>query len=113
MVFEQRKIGFYSAKGLIIGFLLITASAFAVFDGPVDWSASAGMASSAVSSGTKSFLGNPAGILDVQSEGASAGWRREWELEELSTGNIAGVMSREWGSAAIGGSFTGKSDFYT
>ncbi len=113
MVFEQRKIGYYGARGLIISFLLICASAFAVFDGPMDWSASAGVASSAVSSGAKSFWGNPAGILDVHSEGASAGWRREWELDELSTGNVAGVMSREWGSAAIGGSFTGKTDFYT
>lgn len=108
---EIKKSIFVQAS--LAALLLFSMTAKAVFDGPVDWSASAGVSSSAVGSGAKSFWGNPAGILDVENWSASVGWHREWELEELSTGNVSGVFSGEWGSAAVGGSFTGQSTLYT
>jgi len=108
---EIKKSIFVQAS--LAALFLVSITAMAVFDGPVDWSASAGVSSSAVGSGAKSFWGNPAGILSIEKWGASVGWRQEWELDELSTGNVSGVFSGEWGSAAVAGSFTGKSSFYT
>jgi len=92
---------------------MLAASCFAAFDGPSDWSASQGHAATAICAGPSAFWGNPSGILSVQSWGVSADWHREWEMDQLSTGRLAGVLASDWGTLAIGGSFTGDSDLFT
>ncbi len=100
-------------ESVIVVVFLLPAITFGAFDGMVDWSASGGVAVSAVSEGSNSFRGNPSGILHVEEWGASASWHREWELDELSSGNVSGILSRSWGSIAIGGSFVGDAALYT
>ncbi len=96
----------------IIGVHLCTSS-FCAFDGPTDWSASRGKATTALGAGASAYWGNPSGILDVNALSVFVDLHREWGLDKLSTGRISGVLTKDRGSLAIGGSFTGDVSFYT
>jgi len=60
-----------------------------------------------------SFWGNPSGILKTNAFSAGASAKREWGLPELTTGRIATSLTKNFGTIAIGGSFTGDAALYT